>query len=122
MSLTTAFKDAVDAVFTTAGDLISDITYTRKVAGETDVFTDISDTETPYSIKAMVSTKDDNPYSRFFTEEDHSGDLSCIVKNKDFSFSPTTNDEVTYNSVVYSILRINDINQIIYIMTLEKKK
>ena len=122
MSLTTAFKETLSAFFDATDDIKKTVTYTRVTEGETNVFNDISDTESTSSVEVMVYPKNDSPLGMLLDEEKHTGELECVLEKSSVSFEPSTNDTVTIDSTVYAILRIKDFFGIFYLIVLDKKR
>ena len=122
MSLTAAISSAVEAAFTSAGDLAKSVTYTRVTQGTTDVLSTIADTEANTTLTVIIYTRNDNPLFGMIADSAHTGELFCLIQNDDLSFVPSIDDYITYAGETYWIDRIRDHFGIVYEVTLARKR
>lgn len=98
----------VQSAIKTVGDIAETVTYVQTVAGSYDPATGtVSNTETEYSLKAVVSNfgaaglQDKN-----FVEDEHTTSLAILFASNDLSVEPDTDDIVKRGSTKYKIKQI----------------
>lgn len=108
MGLRATIASGVATAFTALGDVAETVTYRQRADGSYNATTGtVSHSDTDISVKAIVEPITGQQEANIIADE-HSGDLSVLVKAADMTVTPDTGDQVIRNNLVHTV------NQIIF--------
>lgn len=109
MGLRATVASAVAAALNSIGDIAETITYRQRTDGSYNTATGaVGHTDTDISVKAIVTPSGSDTVDPNMIIDEHTPNLSVLVKASDMTVTPDTGDQVVRGGLIYLV------NQIIF--------